>query len=355
MEDTITILIVFLVIGAVAFFLIRARRKNPNPGYQPTRFEFLFRRNGEIQIPWVTGALTTFLVLSYFTIGASRDPSALVLKGMQEKHLFHNTLYAALGFCKNDMKAPPCFAHYEEIQDLLNRTDGNENLYPHDLVTFSSGLDIDMAWIKANPSLTQHPGVAMLTRDLDDLKEITTRAHAETDVTLSRDNFSLRTLFLSQVSHANMNHLMSNILALVLFGCLVEGWLGSLLYLLTYVVGGTIAMAVYIKLFAGINAHVLGASGNISSIVAAYGFYKIKLGSEQLRNSSGPLLAQALYLFYYLFGSDVKGIAQGQQGVAFEVHLLGAFIGVIILLAAGTPPIGYKSSRSIAPDNVKVA
>ena len=70
--------------------------------------------------------------------------------------------------------------------------------------------------------------------------------------------------------HANLAHLVGNMLFLWVFGNNVEDRLGRVRFLVFYVVGGLAATYAFAFLNAGSTAPLLGASGAIAAILGAY-------------------------------------------------------------------------------------
>jgi len=340
MEDTIVILISLFVVTAAGYWMLRMR-KNFHRSSPPEASQnyFLFKRKGRVQIPWVTMLLAALLIFCY-VIDPPQDPRMLILKELQKNNLIFTPVTAALATCDHEPHDPFCTANVSTLQSLLKRASAQNALNLEDLKTLSKGLVFYGNWQVAHPRENTQMSQT-LAKEESQFREIVRRVRALSNGTLSKENFSMRNLFLAQFSHANPLHLINNVLALVLFGCLAEGWLGSTLYLVTYVLGGTMALLIYVKLFAAPGIHVLGASANVSTIVAAYVYFRMKLGLTQFRRVSSSL-AQALFLFYYYFGSDVMGVAQKTEGVAFGAHLLGATLGALILFVSGTPPVSDK-------------
>jgi membrane associated rhomboid family serine protease len=82
--------------------------------------------------------------------------------------------------------------------------------------------------------------------------------------------FEFITLLTSMFLHGGWVHLVSNMLALYIFGDNVEDRMGSLRYLLFYLACGVIAALVHIGFNPGSSLPTIGASGAISGVLAAY-------------------------------------------------------------------------------------
>ncbi|MBU0703255.1 MAG: rhomboid family intramembrane serine protease [Chloroflexi bacterium] len=77
-------------------------------------------------------------------------------------------------------------------------------------------------------------------------------------------------LFSSMFLHGGWWHLISNMLALYIFGDNVEDRLGHVRYLLFYLVGGLAASGAHLVAYAGSPLPTIGASGAIAGVLGAY-------------------------------------------------------------------------------------
>ncbi len=84
------------------------------------------------------------------------------------------------------------------------------------------------------------------------------------------DLFELLTLLSSMFLHGGWVHLISNMLALYIFGDNVEDRMGSGRYLLFYVLCGLVAAIVHVTFNPDSLIPTIGASGAISGVLAAY-------------------------------------------------------------------------------------
>lgn len=84
------------------------------------------------------------------------------------------------------------------------------------------------------------------------------------------DLFELLTLLSSMFLHGGWVHLISNMLALYIFGDNVEDRMGSGRYLLFYVLCGLVAAIVHVTFNPNSLIPTIGASGAISGVLAAY-------------------------------------------------------------------------------------
>jgi hypothetical protein len=80
----------------------------------------------------------------------------------------------------------------------------------------------------------------------------------------------LAPLFTSMFLHGGWMHFLGNMLYLWVFGDNVEDWLGSMRFLLFYLVCGLLAALLQIAVHPGSAIPMIGASGAISGVLAAY-------------------------------------------------------------------------------------
>jgi membrane associated rhomboid family serine protease len=82
--------------------------------------------------------------------------------------------------------------------------------------------------------------------------------------------FSWITLFTSMFLHGGWFHLISNMWILFIFGDNVEDRMGSVRYLLFYLLAGAVAGATHVYFSPGSNVPTVGASGAIAGVLGAY-------------------------------------------------------------------------------------
>ncbi len=81
---------------------------------------------------------------------------------------------------------------------------------------------------------------------------------------------ALLRLFTALFIHVTWLHLLSNLLFLVIFGLPGERALGSLRFLLLFVVGGIVANLIGALSLTGVRLPIIGCSGAVSAVVGAY-------------------------------------------------------------------------------------
>jgi membrane associated rhomboid family serine protease len=161
----------------------------------------------------------------------------------------------------------------------------------------------------------------------------------------------IETVFTSMFMHGGLLHLGGNMLFLWIFGDNVEDALGHLRYLVFYLLGGLGAAAAQVLIAPGSTMPMVGASGAIASVLAAY----VLLYPRSPITVVNPI--PILWLFFGLFvlfpawlviglwflvnlGDALVGTANAARGgVAFMAHVGGFVAGVFLLqlFMAGRP------------------
>ncbi len=144
-------------------------------------------------------------------------------------------------------------------------------------------------------------------------------------------------IFTAMFMHANLGHIAGNMLFLWIFGDNVEDAMGHFRYLVFYLLGGVCAAAA--QTLVSPMVPMLGASGAISAVLAAYAF---------LYPRAPVTVLNPVFILWFFFGlflvfpawlviglffvvnlwSAVTMSAQG--GVAFMAHV-GGFVGGVLL------------------------
>ncbi|MDP9002849.1 MAG: rhomboid family intramembrane serine protease [Myxococcota bacterium] len=147
------------------------------------------------------------------------------------------------------------------------------------------------------------------------------------------------TIFTSMFMHASLSHLGFNMLFLWIFGDNVEDAMGHLRYLAFYIAGGICAASAQVLAGPMSTLPMVGASGAIAAVLAAYVFLYPRSSITVL--NPVPILWLFWGLFMYFPAWLVIGLwflAQlwdaltntAQGGVAFMAHV-GGFIGGALL------------------------
>jgi len=147
----------------------------------------------------------------------------------------------------------------------------------------------------------------------------------------------VETLFTAMFMHAGFAHIGFNMLFLWIFGDNVEDAMGHLRYLVFYLLGG-VGAAVAQGLVSPM-VPMLGASGAISAVLAAYAFLYPRSPVDVINPVPilwlfyGLLLRLPAWLVIGLFfaGNLWSALIGEGGGVAFMAHIGGFVVGVVLL------------------------
>jgi membrane associated rhomboid family serine protease len=150
---------------------------------------------------------------------------------------------------------------------------------------------------------------------------------------LRGENF--HTLLTSIFFHGGLIHLGGNMLFVFVFGDNIESSLGHLRYLFFYVLSGVLANLIWVFLGLGGNRPALGASGAVSGVLGAYFviYPNTRITSLITVLFFWPIQIPAylmigLWFIYHL----TLAIFSGDIGVAFWIHVIGFFVGLLFLV-----------------------
>ena len=149
------------------------------------------------------------------------------------------------------------------------------------------------------------------------------------------------TIFTSMFLHGGWLHLISNLLALYIFGDNVEDRIGHRRYLVFYLVCGLIAALTHVVLNSTSRVPTIGASGAISGVLGAYFILYPRARVITLI----PLfilpwfveIPAVIYLGFWflsqLFNGALSVVSNAQPigGVAFWAHIGGFLAGVLLI------------------------
>lgn len=146
-------------------------------------------------------------------------------------------------------------------------------------------------------------------------------------------------LFGHMFLHGSWDHLIGNMVFLLLFGLSVELALGGRWFAGLYVVGGLAAAGLHMAMEAGSHAPMVGASGAVSAImgmfVAIYGVRKLRF-FYSLGFVFGEFSAPALLVLPLWLGKELFGYFYGDASIAYWAHtggLIAGFVTALILIS----------------------
>ena len=121
--------------------------------------------------------------------------------------------------------------------------------------------------------------------------------------------------------HANLLHLVGNMIFLYIFGSYLENDVGAKRTALVFMTGGVLSFIFSIPFYPG--AEMLGASAAIFSVMAALVLVRRPGFSFEFLSPAGPIV-----IFYLIF--NIFSIKNGATGnVAYLSHVIGFLIGAL--------------------------
>lgn len=288
----------------------------------------LHRRPGWASAPWITLALVAANLLVFFGL-QSGDDAAYRRAG---------EYYRSSGLAK--IEAPAIAAHLRangksQIADYLESVDEPER---SGLALGVAERDPELATKIRNASLidsghAEHAWwVARRARLNTMLGAMFTTSHL-----LRYDAPRAPALLSSAFLHADLEHLLGNMVFLLLLGLLVEGALGGLLFLLLYLVAAAGAAGFSLLLNHGQPSGLLGASGAIAGLMGAFcvlwGLRKVRI-FYWLFVVFGHARVVALWLLPVWLGWELfNWLRNDGVGVAFDAHAGGIMSGALFAFA----------------------
>ena len=155
------------------------------------------------------------------------------------------------------------------------------------------------------------------------------------------------TLLTGLFLHAGWQHLLGNMVYLWVFGDDIEEVLGPLRFLAFYVLAGIAATLVYVAFDAQSTAPLVGASGAVSGVLAAYIMLRpcAKVTVFVLRIVVRVRAYWVIGVWALLQILSMGG--SGQEGIAYAAHFGGLAAGALLFL--GMRPAGLKLFECIDP------
>jgi membrane associated rhomboid family serine protease len=149
------------------------------------------------------------------------------------------------------------------------------------------------------------------------------------------------TLFTSMFLHGGWLHLIGNMLYLHVFGDDIEQALGRGRYLLFYLLSGVLSATVYIAVNLGSAAPMVGASGAISGVLAAYLMLK-PCAKVTVLVFWRPVRLRAMWVIGLWVGLQLIDIALADPAdeVAYSAHFGGMVAGATLFFLLRPHGIG---------------
>ena len=142
--------------------------------------------------------------------------------------------------------------------------------------------------------------------------------------------------------HANFMHLLMNMLMLLLMGRFVEGVIGYYM-LFIYLVGIFAACLAEFIVNPTSTVPIIGASGGVSAIIAAYLLYFPKEKPIPWRGISANIVRPFKLLFGWIVLNLVLGFVAPSTGLNIAIYAhIGGFIAGLLL---AKPMLNYKFNR----------
>jgi membrane associated rhomboid family serine protease len=168
---------------------------------------------------------------------------------------------------------------------------------------------------------------------------------AVTSLALRRDRFALFQLFTYTLVHADVFHLVGNMIFLFCFGNAVNAKLGHAPFLVLYFLLGATAGAVQMLVVKD-PLPIVGASGAIMGVV---GIFLVLYPRNEVSvlwgwwwgvGGAGTFEIASAWLILMFLGWDLLGTLLAREGgVAYVAHLSGAVAGIMV--AAGLVHLGF--------------
>jgi membrane associated rhomboid family serine protease len=140
----------------------------------------------------------------------------------------------------------------------------------------------------------------------------------------------LLTLFTYMFLHANLMHILGNMVFLWVFGDDIEEALGRVRYLLFYVACGVVGGVVFVASDPSFDGPLIGASGAISGVVIAYVMFR-PCAKITVLFSIIPLRIRAYWVVGAFVITQILSLeSAGKSDVAYWCHLGGMAAGAVL-------------------------
>ncbi len=158
------------------------------------------------------------------------------------------------------------------------------------------------------------------------------------NVTAGLDAGDIQDIFTSMFMHAGFLHLAGNMLYLWIFGDNVEDAMGSLKYLIFYLLGGLVASLTHVLTNPNSQIPTVGASGAIAAVLGAYLILYprsrvltfIPIGYFMRLTAVPAFIVLGLWFILQLFSGVTSLGVSDVGGTAFWAHIGGFVFGLVM-------------------------
>jgi len=144
----------------------------------------------------------------------------------------------------------------------------------------------------------------------------------------SLKSFTFFSIFTSIFTHLNLLHLVVNIITLVMFGLILEKKIGSLKFLIIFLISGFLGNLS--QVFLGSNDFTIGASGAIFGVMGAVMIIQPLLKMRIFGMFDAPII---LVLGFFFLLNTLINIMFGKVVITGDIsHIIGLFVGILIMI-----------------------
>ena len=157
-------------------------------------------------------------------------------------------------------------------------------------------------------------------------------------------------LFTYMFLHGDLGHLFGNMLFLWVFGDNIEDAMGRFRYFLFYIACGVAAGLAHFLSQTTSTTPLIGASGAISGLLAAYLILFPRAKVWVLFFTRIPIKLRAFWVLgIYLIFNIVMATARGMDNVAWWAHIGGFAAGIVLVVMMRRPEVGLFKGE---PDTI---
>ncbi len=238
----------------------------------------------------------------------------------------------------------PLYINYQEHQHDLSEKDRLEVPAQDDLeaqVSFFYAMDADAVFMHklradelVTPGSKDYPEWRLQRSKFEALmRQVTSYEYG-----LKPAEPTVLTLFSNMFLHGGWDHLLGNMLVLLIIGFVVEATLGKFTYLVTYLLSGLLSGGLYIAFNTTSNIPSIGASGAIAGVMGMYlmlfGMRKIKFFYSLLFYFD-YIKAPAIILLPIWLANEFYPLLLGEDtGVNHYAHIGGCAGGALLAFIA---------------------